>query len=375
LNEQTGHLTLPPSPKLAFKAFTKASEMGNPEAQYKLGFIYGSNIGGATGGEEGVGHQGSSLLHYTFAALSAHVPASMTVGYRHWVGIGTKQSCPDALGWYKSAADQAMRAFNEGPPGGRHLPPPKVRLSDLKGGAYGPGASSTARSGTNHGGSPQTQQEWDDLLEFHHFHADRGDPAFMYRLGRLYYQGFGGGGSGGTRGTKGRLNVGANGVSDGLGDGGRDFNRASKWFMRVAKTVWPKDPRDAVSGVGSSSLRKNDGSRLLSYDPSKDIKLKTDDHFTLIAGLSAGFLGRLYLRGEGVRTDYGKAFLWFMRGSSQVRSTFVRQLDSISQFIASSGGSRISQRIGNHVQRWIGSASRFGQGEIALLISSAKRFS
>jgi len=30
----------------------------------------------------------------------------MTVGYRHWVGIGTKQSCKDALGWYKSAADE-----------------------------------------------------------------------------------------------------------------------------------------------------------------------------------------------------------------------------------------------------------------------------
>lgn len=30
----------------------------------------------------------------------------MTVGYRHWVGIGTKQSCKDALGWYKAAADE-----------------------------------------------------------------------------------------------------------------------------------------------------------------------------------------------------------------------------------------------------------------------------
>lgn len=47
-----------------------------------------------------------ALLHYTFAALSGYAPASMTVGYRHWVGIGTKQSCKDAHGWYKAAADQ-----------------------------------------------------------------------------------------------------------------------------------------------------------------------------------------------------------------------------------------------------------------------------
>lgn len=122
------------------------------------------------------------------------------------------------------------------------------------------------------------------------------------------------------RGKRGRLDVGDNGVSDGLGDGGRDFTRASKWFMRVAKTVWPKDPRDATAGgVEGSSVKRAEGSRgVLSYDPAKDVKLKTDDHYTLIAGLSAGFLGRLYLRGEGVRTDYAKAFLWFMRGSSQV---------------------------------------------------------
>ena len=54
-----------------------------------------------------------ALLHYTFAALSGDVPASMTVGYRYWAGIGTKQSCKDALGWYKSAADAALAEAEE----------------------------------------------------------------------------------------------------------------------------------------------------------------------------------------------------------------------------------------------------------------------
>lgn len=216
-----------------------------------------------------------------------------------------------------------MRTFNEGPPGGRHLPPTKVRLSDLKGGAYGPGASSSSRAQS--GSSPQTQQDWEDLLEFYHFHADRGDPSFMFRLGRLYYQGFGGSGIGAMRSTKSRLNVGMNAVKDGLGDGGRDFNRALKWFGRIAKTVWPKDPREATTMAPATS-KMTSASKVASYDATKDVKVKTDDHFTILAGISAGFLGRMYLRGEGVRQDYNKAFLWYMRGNSQVSSFAILRL-------------------------------------------------
>lgn len=60
---QSGHLTLEPNAKIALDAYTRASEEGgNPEAQYKLGFLYGSNYGTATGGVEGVGKQGSVRL-------------------------------------------------------------------------------------------------------------------------------------------------------------------------------------------------------------------------------------------------------------------------------------------------------------------------
>ena len=214
----------------------------------------------------------------------------------------------------------ALRTFNAGPPGGRHLLSPKVRLSDLQGGLYGPGASTSSRQ--NSASAPETQQEWDDLIEFHLFHAERGDPTFMYRLGRLYYQGFGGGGAGGCRGGTGRLETSYARLEDGLSEGGRDFNRASKWFMRVAKSVWPKDPpKEEIKTSGSQNTSpavKKGEARVGYYDEKKDVKLVTDDHFTIVAGLSAGYLGRMYLRGEGVRADYGRAFLWFMRGSSQV---------------------------------------------------------
>ncbi|BGP36845.1 ERAD-associated protein [Rhodotorula kratochvilovae] len=321
----TGYLSAIPDPVGALEAYTQASERyGSPDAQYKLGFLYSSNYGAALGGLEGKGQQGSALLHYTFAALSGHTPASMTVGYRHWAGIGTKQSCKDALPWYKSAADAAVRAFNAGPPGGRHLPPSKIRLSDLDGGAYGPGASSARASLVTGGSNAQSQHEWDDLVEFHLFHAERGDAEYMYRLGRLYYQGFAAGGSGGPRGlSRGRLapSAATGAPSDGLWDGGRDFARASKWFLRLAKKVWPGDARDALRDPKARTAaagRAGDAPRVGYYDAAKDRRSeRVDEHTAMVGGLAAGYLGRMYLRGEGVAVNYAKAFLWFQRGVKQ----------------------------------------------------------
>ncbi|BGP12880.1 hypothetical protein JCM10213_005166 [Rhodosporidiobolus nylandii] len=330
----TGHLTLPRNTSAALDAYTHASERhGLPEAQYKLGFLYGSNFGGASGGLEGVGQQGSALLHYTFAALGGNIPASMAAGYRHWAGIGTKQSCKEALQYYKTAADASMRTFNAGPPGGRHLPPPKIRLSDLQGGPYGPGASSARPQLTTGGSTSQTQQEWDDLIEFHLFHAERGDAAYMFRLGRLYYQGFGAGGLGGVRNLpRGRLSPAASsavgqklpGVQDGLWDGGRDFGRASRWFLKLAKKYWPSlDAREATWnpawGPQNAAQRKvGELPKLGFYDAAKDKKNeKVDEHTAMVAGLAAGYLGRMYMRGEGVSVNYAKAFLFFQRGRTQ----------------------------------------------------------
>lgn len=140
----------------------------------------------------------------------------------------------------------------------------------------------------------------------------------MFRLGRLYYQGFGGGGLGGDRGAKARLDVGMEPFVDGLSEGGRDFVRSSQWFMRVARSVWQKDGREAMFNPAAS---KGAGKKA-HYDVAKDPRTKMDDHFTMVAGLAAGFLGRMYMRGEGVRVDYDKAFLWFMRGSGQVSPNF-----------------------------------------------------
>jgi SEL1 protein len=52
--------------------------------------------------------------------------------------------------------------------------------------------------------------------------------------------------------------------------------------------------------------------------PEKDVKVKpADDEIMLAAGLAAGYLGRMHLRGESVPQDFSKALLWFSRGAGQ----------------------------------------------------------
>jgi SEL1 protein len=313
LCSQWGRYDLRQNTTLAAAYYNRvARATGNPFAQYMLGFLHSTNFGSAmdSSRQEGDGDQGAAVLHYTFSALAGQQESELAMGYRHWVGIGVKQSCPDALPWYKSAADRAIRAFESGP---------KVRLADVKGGAYGPGASTTTAQNqqghSSHNSLPKTEREWDDLLEYYLFHADRGDAAFMFRIGRIYYQGFN--------------PIGPNGGFGGSETGGRDFARALRWFMRIARGVWPRDPIAAYTntaqlnaspgrtGQGGNSGPHRQVSHSSFYDESKDVKLKVEDSKSMAAGLAAGYLGRMFLRGEGFpEQDYQKAFLWFQRGVS-----------------------------------------------------------
>lgn len=324
----------------AFEYYTAvAEESGDPEAQYMLGFLHSSNYGQSAypGRSEGLGgSQAASLLHYTFSALSGeNAEAEMSLGYRSWVGIGVPQNCHEALPWYKSAAEQAMAHFDalDAPIGGRHLPPPKLRIADVQGGMYGPGASGTTylkdlHNAQHHSGGaaqhhPTTEGEWADVLEFYQFHADRGDPNFMFRIGRIFYNGYN--------------PIGSKNGGGSLETSGRDFKKARSWFMRIARSVWPRDPLAAYTNPANNHhATQNNGndvvvgksrhpsqSQLAYYNHEADATLKVDDHLALAAGFSAGYIGRMYLRGEGQSSsgqsassepDYAKAFLWFNRG-------------------------------------------------------------
>ena len=76
----------------------------------------------------------------------------------------------------------------------------------------------------------------------------------------------------------------------------RDFQKARHYFLRIARQVWPHDPANPVQY--SSPPPKDEGG-LVSH-----------------AAASACYLGRMALRGEGVKADAAVAKMWFERGAS-----------------------------------------------------------
>jgi SEL1 protein len=109
------------------------------------------------------------------------------------------------------------------------------------------------------------------------FNADRGEIEFAYRLGKIYYQGS-------VYPSVGGIASGAEGV----GAVPRDFHRARGYFQHIARHLWPLEGH-----------KKSD----------------VDDQTTIYAAQSACYLGRMYLRAEGVRQDYKIAKTWFERGA------------------------------------------------------------
>ena len=67
----------------------------------------------------------------------------------------------------------AMSTFKAGPPGGKTIPPTAVKLSDLAGGVYGPGASvastgfNSQRSVVKAASSHASGDTWEDVLEYY----------------------------------------------------------------------------------------------------------------------------------------------------------------------------------------------------------------
>ena len=195
-----------------------------------------------------------------------------------------------------------MARFLSGPPGGRTLPLTPTRISDLAGGAYGHGAS-VASTGHN-ANRPVIKaaealdagETWEAVLEYYQvrivsvlrmqltssqFHANRGEIEFAYRLGKIFYQGS-------IYGTSGGAASGAEGV----GRVPQDFHRAREYFTVIARHLWPRD--NPVM-------------------PLRGKKDKVDSETILLACHAAFYLGRMHLRGEGVRTDPKLAKMWFER--------------------------------------------------------------
>ncbi|PWZ00052.1 hypothetical protein BCV70DRAFT_200223 [Testicularia cyperi] len=244
--------------------------------------------------------QAKALVHYTVAAEAGHTPSQMALGFRYKAGIGVKPSCWTALKWYEMAAVDAYSRFEQGPPGGLTLPYTKLRISDLDGGVYGLGASAASTGYAamkpsiraalaGQPGSAGDPAALEDMLEYYIYHAEHGDVKGMLTIARVYYQGS------------------IYGFGDSAGAVRRDYRKAMEYLLRITREVWPRDAGTVGRG-GPTGWTAKEGDR------GEDVRNKVDDALATQAGMAAGIVGRMYLRGEGVAQDFARAWVWFSRG-------------------------------------------------------------
>ncbi|KAJ9474507.1 ERAD-associated E3 ubiquitin-protein ligase component HRD3 [Pseudozyma hubeiensis] len=244
--------------------------------------------------------QAKAVLHYTIAANAGHAPSQMALGFRYKAGIGVAPSCWNALELYERAAEDTYKRFQAGPPGGLTLPYTKIRISDLDGGAYGPGASvaSTGYAVLNPAvqaalnrqpGSARDPSALEDLLEYHIYLAEHGDVRSSLFMAQVYYHGS------------------IYSSSEAAGAVRRDYRRSLTWLLRVAREVWPRKAGEVGRG-GPTGYTAKQGEK------GEDVQLKVEESVLLHAGSAAGMIGQMYLRGEGVQQDFSRAWVWFSRG-------------------------------------------------------------
>ena len=242
----------------AFKRYSQLAALdGNGTAQYMLGFMYATGLNPSVPSD-----QAKSMLYHTFAAEQGHTRSEMTLAYRHHAGIATPKNCDEAVHWYKRVADKAIDFYRSGPPGGHVLVRDSYRLADEDGGVYGEGASASSSGMNAKQGGPTSDAYADieDVLEYLYMQSTKGDIKATFGLARLHYDG--------SRGMK------------------RDLKLAKKYFLSIARMYWSETGRvmkDVPPGVEKFATK------------------------------SAGYLGRMFLRGEGMEQSYSKAKIWFTR--------------------------------------------------------------
>ena len=253
-----GNYTHPKNYKEAFRRYHELSTLnGNASAQHMLGFMYATGIGGAVERD-----QAKALVYHTFSATGGNTKSQMTAAFRHHMGVGTPRNCNEASYWYKEVADRAIAYSRSGPPGGVTLHRDAYKLADEQGGVYGEGASvvSSGVYANKAGPNSDTHAAFDDVLEYLDLMSRKGDLKATFSLGRLHYEG--------SRTMK------------------RNLRTARAYFMTVVRQYWARD--------GSIKSEDNGIGR--------------------IASKAAGYLGRMFLRGEGMEQSYEKALTWFRRG-------------------------------------------------------------
>lgn len=253
-----GNYSHPINYEEAFRRYQQLAELdGNSTAQYMLGLMYATGLNPAVPAD-----QAKSMLYHTFAAEQGHTRSEMTLAYRHHAGIATPKNCDEAVHWYKRVADKAIDFYRSGPPGGHVLVRESYRLADEDGGVYGEGASVSSAGVRAKQGGPTSDAyaDLEDVLEYLYMQSSKGELKATFGLARLHYDG--------SRGMK------------------RDLKLAKKYFLSIARLYWSetgKVQKDAPHGVEKFATK------------------------------AAGYLGRMFLRGEGMEQSFSKARIWFNR--------------------------------------------------------------
>ncbi|TKA33317.1 hypothetical protein B0A50_00870 [Salinomyces thailandicus] len=255
-----GNFTHPVSYPQAYHYYKMLADLtGNSTAQHRIGFLYATGLAAP----EVPMDQAKAMLYHTFAAEQGDTKSQMTLAYRHHAGVATPKNCEESVHWYKMVADKAIAYYRSGPPGGYSLPRDSLRLADEDGGVYGEGASvSSAGMHAKKGGpTSDAYADVDDVLEYLHLQSSKGDLKATFGLARLHY--------------------------DGASHLKRDFKVAKSYFKQVAREYWTENGKTK-----------------------KDVTPGTEK----LAAKAAGYLGRLFLRGEGTQQSFSIANTWFKRG-------------------------------------------------------------
>ncbi|RDA93545.1 hypothetical protein CP533_3993 [Ophiocordyceps camponoti-saundersi (nom. inval.)] len=256
-----GNYSHPRNLKTAFDHYQNlASIHGNTTAQYMLGIYHSTGIGGVVPRD-----QAKALLYYTFAAAKGDTRAEMATAFRHHGGIGAVKDCEKAVKYYKRVADKAIKWYRSGPPGGMSWVHQSWRIADDEGGIYGEGSSVSSSGINSRKASPHSDAHAaiGDVIEYLDLVSQKGDSKASYNLGRIYYEG--------QRGLD------------------KNFDLARRYFFLVASRYWKRDSR--IVENHTKEMEK-------------------------MAGKAAGFIGRMYLRGDGVAQNLDRARVWFERGIS-----------------------------------------------------------
>ncbi|KAI9875416.1 MAG: ERAD-associated protein, partial [Watsoniomyces obsoletus] len=154
-----------------------------------------------------------------------------------------------------------MRFWKEGPPGGYAFQRNSHRWVELSGGIYGEGASASSAGHNARQDSGIGASNLDDVFEFLSMRESAGDYGASFNLGKYYYDP--------PRGYK------------------RNLRKAQRQFMKVARVYWGKDGK---------------------------VNQKLPSNLEGWAGKAAAYIGRMFLRGEGMEQNYEKAVTWLRRG-------------------------------------------------------------